>query len=1154
MPRTISIMVRMSLCGLFLFSAMITANAQFRAGVQGTISDSAGALVPGAKVTLKDLETAKVQETTTSEEGFYRIIGLAPGRYELTVEKTGYKKSLAENVTVSAEVVQGLDVILEIGEVTAVVTITDEAVAQLETENPNVSKGITTAEVKRLPQAGRDPYELARLTPGVFGDAGRSPNGNSAGLPNSPGPGGSSNSIFQAENQPQITANGQRISANNFQIDGVSVNSLSHGGAAVVTPNQESVKEIQISSASYSAEDGRNSGAQVKVVSQNGTNQFHGSAFLKYNSPKLNAFNKYPNDFGRGRVERVERFFRQFGGSVGGPLYLPRFGEGGPAVWSGKDRAFFFFSYEGLRENSTSLSTGYVETAQFRQAVINARPNSVTAGIFNSGGITPRFTDVITPSCQDVNTSFPCQVVAGGLDIGSISGAQGQYLTFGNLGGGGLDGIPDIQRVIIAEPRNNKPNQYNARIDFNPSSNDQFAFSTYLTRLFLVTADTGGAARQQTDVTTQPHNTAYTVLYTRTISPTLLNEARFNFTKFAFNEVESSNQTNFGIPRVEVEGMFRDGSRVRFGAVQAETTPGVFSEKQFEFRDKVSKVHGNHALSFGGEFRREMNDNNLNGASRPLYSFVGLFNLANDTPIFYQINADPETGGVANAERHFRSSSYGLYFQDDWKMRPNLTLNMGLRYEYFGVLKEQNDEVANFIFGPGGGLTGSRVEPTSQLYNPDRNNFAPRFGFAYSPKYGELQDKLVIRGGAGIAYNRIPEVVFSNTRGNPPFFARYSICCGTAATDFGTPFAGGQILYTLGASSSPFSYPANPALAVGIDPATGAPRDRTVEVYGALEDTRTAYVYYYSLDAQYVLPFKLVGSVGYQGSSSHKLIRLVNQRFVQPVIPANYFAFAVFIPTPDVNSNYNAMNARLTRRFARGFSFDVLYRWAKTIDTLSNEGPGAETNQTFPQDLSQERGPSDFDVRHNFNISGLWDLPFFRNRNDFVGKALGGWHVDGILTAHSGFPWTPHTGQCVRSANSNDFVCPSRPPRYFGGALEDTDNEAFIRPDGNFPGGGLAFFDPNNPDGRLPPGIGRNSFRGPRYFSVDLSVGKRTGLPAFLGEGANLDVKANFFNAFNQLNLTPFGFFSPAVDSRDFGRAQSARAGRVVEFQARFTF
>lgn len=1162
MSRTTYSLVRLAMCGLFLCSVVITAHAQFRAGVQGTVSDSAGALVPDAKVVLRNTETDKTQEVTTNAEGFYRITGLAPGKYELTVEKTGYKKSIAQSLSVSAENIQGMDVILEIGEITATVTITSDATAQLETENANVNKGITTTEVKRLPQEGRDPYELIRLTPGIFGDAGRSPNGNSSGLPNSPGPGGSDNSIFQAENQPQISANGQRISANNYQIDGVSVNSLSHGGAAVVTPNQESVKEIQISSTTYSAEDGRNSGAQVKVVSQNGTNDFHGSAFIKYNSPKLNAFNKYPNDFGRGFTERVERFFRQFGGSVGGPLTLPRFGEGGPSTYSGRDRAFFFLSYEGLRENSTTPSITYVETPQFRQAVINARPGSIAAQILTSDGVNPRIGGILTPSCGDLAGGIPCQVVGGGLDVGSITGARGQYVSFANLGGGGLDGIPDIQKVAIAAPTTRRPNQYNARFDVLPNSNNQLTFSTYLTRTFQIGSDTGNGARPQGDITSAPHNTAYTVLYNRTFSPRLLNEARFNFTKFAYNEIESSSTTNFGIPRIEIESLLRDG-RIRFGANQSEATPGVFSERTMEFRDVVSNVHGNHGLKFGGEFRREFNDNNLNGAARPLYTFASLFNFANDTPLFYQINANPETGGPANAQRHFRSSSYGFFFLDDWKARPNLTLNLGLRYEYFGVLKEQNNEVANFSFGPGGGLAGSRVDPTSQLYNPDKNNFAPRFGFAYSPKYFSLEDKVVIRGGAGVYYNRIPEVVFSNTRGNPPFFARYSICCGTAANDFGSPFAGGQILYALGASSSPFSYPPNPALAVGIDPATGTPPNRTVEIYGALPDTPVAYVYAYSLDIQGKLPWDLVGTIGYQGSSSHKLIRLVNQNLVQPVIPNNFFAFAVFIPTPDVNANYNAMNLRLTRRFTQGFQFDVLYRWAKSIDTLSNEGPGAETNQTFPQDLRQERGPSDFDVRHNLNISGLWDLPLFRNRRDFVGKAFGGWQVDGILTWHTGFPWTPHTGQCVRSANSNNFVCPSRPTRYFGGALDDTSNDAFIRPGGNFPGGALHFFDPINPNGLLPPGIGRNSFRGPRYFAVDMSLGKRIGLPSFLGEGKFLEVKANFFNAFNNLNLAPLEFFSPTVErfgpngiesNPDFGRAQSALAGRVVEFQARFNF
>jgi hypothetical protein len=1157
MKRTTFSLLRVMMCGLFLLFALGTANAQFKAGIQGTVTDSNGGLVPEAKVTLADTENGKTQEVTSSSEGFYRISGLAPGKYTLTIEKPGYKKSVHENVSIGAENVQGLDVVLEIGEVSASVTVTDEGTALLETENANVAKGITAAEIKRLPQVGRDPYELVRLTPGIFGDSARGGNGNSAGLPNAgtdTGPGGSNNSVFQVENQPQISANGQRISANNFQIDGVSVNSLTHGGAAVVTPNQESVKEIQISSSSYSAEDGRNSGAQIKVVSQNGTNDFHGSAFLKYDSPKLNAFNKYPNDFGRGRTERVERFFRQFGGSLGGPLPLPRFGEGGRSTIGGKNKSFFFLSYEGLRENTTNSSVQYVETAQYRQGIISARPGGLTARVLGSAGVEPRIVGVLTPSCGDVNGL--CQVVAGGLDVGSPAGALGQYISFGNLSGGGLDGIPDIQKVIIGAPGINRPNQYNARFDFTPNAKDQIAFSTYLTRGNSVGSDDGAAARPQADIKSTPRNTALTFLYNRIISSTTLNEARFNFTRFAFNEVESAKETNFGIPRIEIETLLKDPpfGRLRFGARQAETTPGIFAESTFEFRDVLSKVVGNHGLKIGGEFRRELNDDNLNGQSRPLFTFAGLFNFANDAPLFYQINADPRTGGAADAQRHFVTGGYGLFFQDDWKARPNLTLNLGLRYEYFNVLKERDNKVANFVFGPGGGLTGSKVVPTSDLYNPDRNNFAPRLGFAYSPRHFGLENKLVLRGGFGVSYNRIPDVVFSNTRGNPPFFARYQICCGTSASDFSTPFNGGQILYALGSSNSPFSYPANPALATGIDPATGAPIGRTVEIYGALPDTPTAYVYSYSFEGQYALPHNLVADVGYQGSSSHKLIRLVNQRFVQPVIPPNFFAFAVFIPTPDVNANYNAMNARLTRRFSKGYQFDFLYRWAKTIDTLSNEGPGAVTNQTFPQDLRQERGPSDYDVRHNFTLSGLWDLPIFRNRKDTLGKALGGWQVNGILTAHTGFPWTPHTGQCVRAPGSQDFICPSRPTRYFGGALNDTSNDAFIRPGGNFPGGGLLYFDPNNPGGTLLPGIGRNSFRGPKYFAVDMSVAKRTGLPNFLGEGAFFEFRANFFNAFNNLNLAPFGFFSPTIDNADFGRAKNALAGRVVEFQGRFSF
>src|SRR6266702_6775616 len=357
---------RLTVCSLFVLVLASSANAQFKASVQGTIKDTAGGLVPEAKITLTSAETGKAQETTSSDEGFYRLSGLAPGKYKLTIQKTGYKQQVFEDVAVNAETVQGIDGVLEAGDVSATVTVSQETAQTLETENANVDKAITTQEVRTLPQFGRDPYELVRLTPGVFGDSARGGAGGAVSLPNTAGPGGSNRSIFQTENQPQISANGQRITSNNYQIDGTSVNSLTNGGAAVITPNQESVKEVRVIANVYSAEYGRNSGAQVLTVSQNGTNDFHGSLFLKNNSPGLNAVNKYGGPNGAPGI-RVNQHLNQFGGSIGGPITLPRFGEGGPSVRSFKNRAFFFFSYEGLRSQNTDTVNAFIEMPQFRQ-------------------------------------------------------------------------------------------------------------------------------------------------------------------------------------------------------------------------------------------------------------------------------------------------------------------------------------------------------------------------------------------------------------------------------------------------------------------------------------------------------------------------------------------------------------------------------------------------------------------------------------------------------------------------------------------------------------------------------------------------------------------------------------------------------------------
>jgi hypothetical protein len=327
-------------------AVVVPIRAQFSAAVQGTVRDPQGAAVVGAKVRLTDQGTGVTRETTTSSEGFYRFGEVGPGAHTVTVEATGFSKSVLQNVAVAAELVRGLDIGLEVGVVSQSVTVNGSALPALQSEDASISGTITNRDIERLPQFNRDPYELLRLSPGIFGDDARMGIGGSTGFPNGPGtnggsggPGGSNISIFQTENQVPISANGQRVTSNDYIVDGVSVNSLQWGGAAVLTPSAESVEEMTVLSNDYDAADGRSSGAHVKVVTKGGTNDFHGGGFFQYEDPGLNAYNKF-NGLNSPDA-RNNNAYRQFGGNLGGTIV--------------KDKLFFFFNYEGLRDKSFSV-------------------------------------------------------------------------------------------------------------------------------------------------------------------------------------------------------------------------------------------------------------------------------------------------------------------------------------------------------------------------------------------------------------------------------------------------------------------------------------------------------------------------------------------------------------------------------------------------------------------------------------------------------------------------------------------------------------------------------------------------------------------------------------------------------------------------------
>ena len=1168
--------------GLMVLLLSVAAMAQNNAAIEGTVTDATGGVISGAAVTVVNQATQVTATATTNDSGFYRVSQLVPGTYSVTIDAASFKKNISNDVVVQAETVRGLNISLAAGPVAETITVT-AGVQGVETETANNEGTITTKELQEIPQPGRDPYELVRLTPGVFGEGARSGSGNAVFLPQQVGPGGSNSQIFQTENQIQAVSNGQRVSANNILLDGVSVNSLDWGGAAVVTPNQESVSAITVVASSYNAEDGRNSGIIVKSVSKSGANNLHGSGVIKFNDKGLNAFNRFagpttgtlktitcengtPSQFmvvAATCPERVDQKFRQFAGSLGGPIL--------------KDKLFFFFSYEGVRLSNSQLQRSVTLISPFfEKYIVATNPNSLAAKIFSTPGVQARIVNTI----KEVNC---CSLDGRPLGTWYQPGD-----TIGNsIGNGPLPtaGASTWGLYDLRIPNSEVGNQYNGRMDYTLGQN-QFFFGTYYTLL----DNLNGGRRPIEDVRLQPGNWTAALGWTRVISNTLLNDIRGNVTRYSYNQLNPTGSTNYGIPQIRIFDFdasgFGDAGRI-LGVPQSATTPASLAQNTFELRDTATWIHGQHAFKFGGDFIKEQNNNNEPGASRPDYQFRGILNLANDACCFFEgIAINPLTGGAADGSRHFRTSDYAFFGEDTWKLRPNLTLTAGLRWEYFTPLTETNNKLTNYIFGSKGFLNGS-VQPVKQLYNSDRHSFAPKIGFAWAPT--QYNGNFVVRGGFGINYNRDMGVAFSNVRQNTPFLAQVGACCFFDPGRIQGAPPGSNILYGLGSNNTAFGYPVNPAFANGVAPDGALCANKactaiqTVDLFGALPNEPNPYVYSYSLEVQQAFTQRDVFKLGYYGSRSYKLLRTIdlnrfipgdtfdgNQDKVQnksangvPCGPANPACPApvqtgnprfnrIFFALPDVHASYDALIANLTHRFA-GLTVSGTYTWSHTIDTASFD-IGAQ--QFDPSNQQLQKANSDFNVGNYFQLSGVWDLPFFRDRRDFLGQALGGWTVSTIASHHSGFPFSALIGSCDTNNDRNgDGFCPDLPFAYLGqgdpgaGATKQQFiNGLFTNPKTQFD------ITTRGPGCRC-----RNIFTGPGYTDVDLTLAKAFGLPNMpvLGEGAKLELRANAFNTFNILNLSNF---APAtaptdiVNTGQFGRANTAYAGRVVEFQARFSF
>jgi Carboxypeptidase regulatory-like domain len=1161
-----------------------SAVAQFRTSIQGVVTDPTGAVIPGATLTLQNLATNETFTRTTNADGVYNFNALPADRFLLTVEKSGFEKKVLDQLQLIPEQPNGINIELKPGAAATTVVVNGSNASALDTETANTYRTISANEVQHIPVYERDPTSLIRLVPGVLADGAQQGGGGGFQSPGtqtgaSSGGGGNlghSSSIFATENGASANANGGQFDSNAYSVDGISTESAVWGGATVITPSEDSIGNIQILTNDYDAENGRFTGAVTEFTSKSGTNELHGSFFVQITRPGLNAYQPWNgpqsvqafNPTTGQRLTATERGllrdedrYNQLGGSIGGPIW--------------KNRVFAFFAYEGQSQTIPATSTEWFPTAAFAPL---APANSISSTYLNFKGAQVSGTAIGSVTCADAGLveGVSCNTIPGqGLNIGSplTTGLGTQDLTYvsaSNPGvGSGLSNVPDITQYTLSNPTTSDFKQYNGRLDADITSKDHAAFAIYwvpssITRL------NGGLGYQLFHH--DQINDAFSLIWNHIFSPTFLNEARANAAGWRWNELASNPQAPFGLPEDQLFSANTASGPAQIGSISIGAlgvpAPSVLDQWTYGYKDVATKILRSQTMKFGFDFTRLYYLNDPIGA--PNYTFYNIWDFLNDAPEAEGGPFQATTGLPGGYRNDNRENILGIFFQDDWKARPNLTLTAGLRYSYFGALTDKDNHMGVLRFGSGAALlTGITIQPGLVAWNAQTLNFGPQVGFNWSPSL--FNGKVVWNGGYGLNYNQ-QQIATANTYdGNPP---------GTSAVPgFSTSPANinPNILYATSSNpSSLVGYPPNPKAITTFNSA-GLPTAGGANIGALPTNLPTAYVQHYSLQTEMDLGHDWVATLGYVGSIGKHLSYNYDSNAYGVIqgAPLNPLISSINTFGSQGSSKNNMLLADLKHQFSHTFSLDTQYTWAHSLDT--NSGPYYRSPYLY--DTRYSYGRSDFDIRNYFKLFGIWQPGIFR-ANDWKGKLLGGWTISGIMTFHSGYGWTPvYTAPHQIYCNDCNYGFQSLRPSYNGKALRSTSNSAF-KTGSNFPDPGTAITGTNNDEfsnnyftvpnydnaiadnpGQTatafipPPGIGRNFFPGPNYRDIDLNFAKSFGLPNMrvLGDNARVEIKANFLNAFNMLNINPSSI-STNISSSNLGQASSALGSRMIDFQARFSF
>ncbi|MBK6724000.1 MAG: TonB-dependent receptor [Acidobacteria bacterium] len=1111
---------------ILLFTAAI-AKAQGGTGqISGTVVDQVGAVISGASVKVTNSGTNFSRETTTNGDGQYSVSLLPAGSYTVSITATNFKTSSISAV-VNISQTTTVDANLSVG---GAGDFTVDVVAPtIQVETSQNGRTVSGDTIRQLPLPSRNFQQLLALSPGAQSSV--------------------TNSTDLGRGDAVISVNGQRTTSNSVKINGIDANSIGTNSTPnIAVPATDSLQEFIVQTSLYDASNGRNSGGSIEAVTRSGTNDLHGNAYYFLRNKALNANEPFIKARG---LERPVATRNQFGGTLGGPVV--------------KDRVFFFGAYQGTREKNGVSLTNSLTSPAVPLGLTDS--NRTAAGILATFGVTPN---------QVALNILNARLADGSYAIPS-SGTTARPV--------GCPAATLIQNCAVTVPQSGvsefRENQFSINGDFIITNKHNLAAKIFYadnptTQANYNFAGSGNGERQLIgfggDLTIKQK--LYSVTDTYVFSPNVVNQARYGFNRLVVTSfpdepftaaqlgIGSSLSSRFpGAPTIRVLGA---DSAFFFGSGTLADQSSRISAHTFG--DTLSVTKGNHRMRFGAEYRQSTVKFYFNAFSRGQLLFGSFTN--------FLLGAGTSLLGSGVFDRSFRVKDLNGFAQDDWKVNSRLTLNLGVRYDYYGLPSEEFGRLVNFF--PDSAVIGTTAAPapppngfvqaaggslagvptvTETLVPTDKNNISPRIGFAFAAR-----PDLVVRGGYGLYYDRISTRYANTQLFNYPYFA-LGVGLPGLTTTFASPFVNMPL---------PSSFPTAttiPSPISGIAPFVGVP------IAGVFVDPNldTPYIHQYNFGVQWQIKGNYVLDVGYVGNKGRHLFQVVTLN--QPTYNPSTNAFTTRFPTSIISGNknatggiqqvqttskstYDSLQISLSKRFSNGLQFLAAHTKGESIDFYSGGALNEVTNMAGDQvNWQLNRGPSDFNRTDRFVLSGVYA---FKKRNydsGFLRGLLNDWQVASILVLQTGLPFsiTADNGTTIIQRanlapgyNGNFYTMGSMSTRtnaYFntGAFVTSCLNAACSAAVGAVTNPN---FDPGAPFGNT----ARNFLVGPGQKNLDISFIKM--IP--FSERVRGEFRTELFNAFNFVN---YANPNNNLIGANFGRIERASTGpRVIQLAFKLSF